>query len=84
LGRLLGPDIRRVAGGAALVLACSVGLAMVALQLHRMSDFVAGVPLGLAIAGCSAWSLDVIGGRFALAYEGRARSAETVPPDLPR
>jgi len=58
LGRLLGPIWRPVVMVAALALAGAVGLAMVALQLHYMTDVVTGVPLGLAVAGCTGLGVD--------------------------
>ena len=35
---------------------------MVALRLHYLTDVMAGVPLGLAIAGCTAVGVDAISG----------------------
>jgi undecaprenyl-diphosphatase len=65
LGRLLKPAARRVLMCLVVLVACSIGLAMVVLHLHYMSDVVTGVPLGFAVSGCVAAVLDAIAGRAA-------------------
>lgn len=65
LGRLLGPVLARLLGALAVVVACAIGLAMVVLRLHYMTDVVAGVPLGLAVAGATAASVDTVARRWA-------------------
>ena len=64
LGRLLGPVWRHVLMAVALLLAGAVGVAMVILHLHYMSDVVVGVPLGLAVAGGTAVGLDTVANRW--------------------
>jgi undecaprenyl-diphosphatase len=64
LGRLLGRTWSRLLMAVAFVLGCSVGLAMVVLQFHRMSDVLAGIPLGLAITGCTALIVDALASRL--------------------
>jgi len=64
LGRLLGAPWRGAVMALAIMVPCAVGTAMVALQFHYMSDVVVGVPLGLAIAGGTALSLDLIADRW--------------------
>lgn len=66
LGRLLGPIWRYVLTAVAFALAGTIGLAMVSLRLHYMSDVVAGVPLGLSVAGCTGLALDAVARRLAL------------------
>jgi membrane-associated phospholipid phosphatase len=58
LGQLLGPALRYVLVVLAAVVSLCIGLAMVVRQLHYMSDVVAGVPLGLAVTGCTAALVD--------------------------
>jgi membrane-associated phospholipid phosphatase len=58
LGQLLGPALRYVLVVLAAVVSLCIGLAMVVRQLHYMSDVVAGVPLGLAVTGCTATLVD--------------------------
>jgi membrane-associated phospholipid phosphatase len=65
LGRRLGPAGRAIVMSFALVAACSIGLAMVVLQFHYLTDVVAGVPLGLAVAGWTAVGVDTVAGRWA-------------------
>jgi membrane-associated phospholipid phosphatase len=60
LGRLLGPIWCYVLMAVVLVVAAMIGVAMVMLQLHYMTDVVTGVPLGLAVAGCTGLWLDAI------------------------
>ncbi len=62
LGRRLGPGARWPVTVFVLVGAGAIGLAMVALRLHYLTDVMAGVPLGLAIAGCTAVGVDAISG----------------------
>ena len=79
LGRLLGPVLRRLFIVVVLVVACAIGLAMVVLRLHYMSDVVAGVPLGLAVTGCTCLPLDAIARRWSAsdARAGRANISGT-------
>jgi len=65
LGRLLGRALRYLLTAIVLIISSAIGVAMVILQFHYMSDVVAGVPLGLAITGCTAIFLDAVAGRFA-------------------
>jgi membrane-associated phospholipid phosphatase len=65
LGRLLVPPLRYLLSTILLVVACAVGVAMVVLRLHYMSDVVAGVPLGFAVTGCTAVFLDAVARRWA-------------------
>ena len=64
LGRLLGPVLRRLLVAFVLLLSCTIGLAMVVLQLHYLTDVVAGIPLGLAVSGCTAVVLDAVAARW--------------------
>jgi membrane-associated phospholipid phosphatase len=64
LGRLLGRVGRVIVVAAVLLVACSIGMAMVVLQYHHFSDVLAGVPLGLAVSWCLAVLLDEIGLRW--------------------
>ena len=52
---------------------------MVVLRLHYMSDVVAGVPLGLAVTGCTALALDAIAGHWSSpdAASGRSNNSGT-------
>jgi membrane-associated phospholipid phosphatase len=63
LGRQLAPPLRYLLAVIVLAIACAVGVSMVALRLHYMSDVVAGVPLGLAVTGCFALFLDAVARR---------------------
>ena len=62
LGRALGRTLRRLLMAGVLVVGCAIGLAMVVLQFHYMTDVIAGAPLGLAVAGCTAMVLDAVAG----------------------
>ena len=48
-----------------LVISLTIGPAMVALRAHYMTDVVAGVPLGFAVAGCTAALTDALAGLWA-------------------
>ena len=72
LGGLLGLALRRLLMAIAVIVSCAIGLAMVALRLHYMSDVVTGVPLGLAVTGCTAMFVDR--GRPPLGVTGRSPS----------
>ncbi len=65
LGRLLGPAGRPILMTIVLVVAGCIGLAMVVLEFHYLSDVVAGVPLGLAVAGWTAVGTDKVAARWA-------------------
>lgn len=62
LGRRLGPG-RYLLMIFVLLVSCGVGLGMVVLQFHYMTDVVAGALFGLAVAGCTAVLLDEFAGR---------------------
>ncbi len=74
LGRLLGPVWRRLLMVVVLGIGCTIGIAMVVLQFHFMSDVVAGIPLGLAVSGCTAVALDAVAARWQAARDRRALS----------
>jgi membrane-associated phospholipid phosphatase len=83
LGRLLGPALRRLLMAIAPIASCTIGLAMVALQFHYVSDVVAGVPLGLAVAGCTAVFLDSVAARWRRgAIANRTSAPGSVPNGL--
>jgi membrane-associated phospholipid phosphatase len=79
LGQLLGPIWRPVVIVGALARAGTIGLAMVSLQLHYMTDVATGVPLGLAVAGCTGLGLDAAANWLA-PVGSRARSQTTWSP----
>jgi membrane-associated phospholipid phosphatase len=58
LGRLLGPALRRLLMAVALLVSAAIGMAMVVLRFHYVSDVMAGLPLGLSVAGGTALMLD--------------------------
>jgi undecaprenyl-diphosphatase len=70
LGQRLGPAGRAGLVAAVLVVSAAIGLAMVMLQLHYMSDVVAGLPLGLAVTGGLALLLDVLAARRPASQDG--------------
>ena len=63
LGRLLGRILRDLLMSAAVTCALGIGVAMVALRFHYMTDVVAGLPLGVTVTGSLAVLLDVLAGR---------------------
>jgi membrane-associated phospholipid phosphatase len=65
LGRLLVLPLRYLLTTILLVVASAIGVAMVVLRLHYMSDVVAGVPFGFAVTGCTALFLDAVARRWA-------------------
>jgi membrane-associated phospholipid phosphatase len=75
LGRLMGSPLRYLLMTLVLIVSFAVGPAMVVLQDHYASDVVAGAPLGLAVAGCTALFLDAVARCWA-AWHDR-------PPDHP-
>jgi membrane-associated phospholipid phosphatase len=85
LGRLLGPVLRRLLVAVVLVLSCTIGLAMVVLRFHYLTDVVAGIPLGLAVSGCTAVILDAVAARWqarrpsSLTTTGSPRPADPIP-----
>ena len=81
LGRLLGLALRRLLIGLVVVVSCAIGLAMVVLRLHYMSDVVAGMPLGLAVAGCTALLLDAIARRWSSSEAHSEQSDNSGPAD---
>jgi membrane-associated phospholipid phosphatase len=64
LGRLLGLGLRWLLVAVALVVSCTIGLAMVVLRLHYLTDVVAGIPLGLSVSGCTAVLVDAVATRW--------------------
>ncbi len=64
LGRLLGRTLRRLLVAAMLILSCSMGLAQVVLESHYLTDVIAGIPLGLAVSGCTALLVDALAARL--------------------
>ncbi|HYA44694.1 MAG TPA: phosphatase PAP2 family protein [Acidimicrobiales bacterium] len=64
LGRLMGPVPRKLLVAIVALLSCTVGLAMVVLQVHYLSDVVAGISLGLSVGACTALCVDVIATRW--------------------
>jgi membrane-associated phospholipid phosphatase len=70
LGRLLGAVLRNLLKATVLVLSGTIGLAMVVLELHYLSDVVAAIPLGLSLSGCTALLVDVFATRWR-AWEDR-------------
>jgi membrane-associated phospholipid phosphatase len=49
--------------GAVVTAAFAIGLGMVILRLHYLSDVIAAIPLGLAVAGLVALTMDAITAR---------------------
>jgi undecaprenyl-diphosphatase len=70
LGQRLGPAGRAGLVAAVLVVCAAIGLAMVMLQLHYMSDVVAGLPLGLSVTGGLALLLDALAARWPASRDG--------------
>jgi undecaprenyl-diphosphatase len=64
MARLIGPVWRGLLVAIVFIVACSVGLAMVVLQFHRLSDVLAGIPLGLSVTACTALILDALIARW--------------------
>jgi len=64
LAHLVRPAFRHLLVAIVLVASCAIGVAMVALQLHYVSDVVAAVPLGLSIGGLTALFLDALAARW--------------------
>ncbi len=71
----MGLALRCLLMAIAVVVSCAVGLAMVTLRLHYMSDVVTGVPLGLAVTGCTAMFVDAVARRWVSPDDRAARSA---------
>lgn len=76
LGQRIGPARRAGVVAAVLVVCAAIGLAMVVLQLHYMSDVVAGLPLGLSVTGGLALLLDALAARW-LAWRDRGQGRGT-------
>ncbi len=64
LGQLLGARLRRLLMAVVLILSCCMGLAQVVLGSHYLTDVVVGIPLGLAVSGCTALFVDALAGRL--------------------
>ena len=64
LGRALGPALRSLLKVGVVAVACAIGLAMVSLHLHYLSDAMVGAPLGLAVTGTVALSVDAAAARW--------------------
>ncbi len=64
LAQFVPPAFRHLLMVIVLVVSCAIGVAMVALQLHYMSDVVAAIPLGLSISGFTALFLDALAARW--------------------
>ncbi len=60
LGQRLRPAARFGLVATVLLVCAGIGLAMVVLRLHYMSDVVAGLPLGLSVTGTIALLLDAV------------------------
>lgn len=58
LGGRLGPAGRYGLVATVLLVCCAIGLAMVVLQAHYLTDVLAGLPLGLSVSGSVALFLD--------------------------
>jgi undecaprenyl-diphosphatase len=82
LGQRLGPAGRAGLVAAVLVVCAAIGLAMVMLQLHYLSDVVAGLPLGLSVTGGLALFLDGLAARWSTSQDsghGRGPGLDAEP-----
>ncbi len=64
LAHLVRPPFRHLLVAIVLVVSCAIGVAMVALQFHYMSDVVVAIPLGLSVSGFTALLLDALAARW--------------------
>jgi undecaprenyl-diphosphatase len=81
LGRLLGRMLRYVLVAVVLILSSSMGLAQVVLQSHYLTDVLAGVPLGLAVSGCTALLVDALADRLHAAQNLQRFRSRVGDPD---
>jgi membrane-associated phospholipid phosphatase len=63
MGRRLPTPLRQMLVALVFVIAFAIGLAMVVLLFHFMSDVVAGIPLGLSVTGATALATDAVAAR---------------------
>jgi membrane-associated phospholipid phosphatase len=81
LGRRLGRIWRGVLVAVVLILSISMGLSQVVLRSHYLTDVVAGMPLGLAISGCTALLVDALADRLHSAEHLVRFSGRVAEPD---
>jgi undecaprenyl-diphosphatase len=83
LGRLLGPALSWLLMVVVAVVSCAIGLGMVVLGMHYISDVATGVPLGVAVTGCTAVLVDVVAARLARRTGAMGLVVEARQPDRP-
>lgn len=64
LAHFVWPAFRHLLVAIVLIASCAIGVAMIALQFHYMSDVVSAVPLGLSVSGVTALFLDAFAARW--------------------
>jgi membrane-associated phospholipid phosphatase len=83
LGRRLRPAWRYGLVATVLLLCAAIGLAMVVLRLHYLTDVVAALPLGLTVTGGVALGLDVAAARWQRAPgDGPRRDGGSIPSTI--